>query len=108
MKTQEVLTCNTDDTSMRSPIQGWTFECPSEVNETFRLSKRDGTDYLSPSDIPVGMIPSGNRYNTLYATVLHALGDGWRLLAPPKEYTETNSEGYPYTVVEWWLVREEA
>jgi hypothetical protein len=107
MKYQDVFVCNTSEPNVRAAIEGWTFEQPEEVDLTYKMLRKErNPKYPSHNYVPVGLIASGNRYNTLYTTVLHALGDGWRLLAPPQEHTETNAEGYPYKVYEWWLVRD--
>ena len=42
-----------------------------------------------------------------YETILHALADGWRLLAPPVEITNFIVEGeYITGYYDWWLVKD--
>lgn len=77
-KCQQVLIVVTGKDSLRSPIEGWTCEDPN-------VGVRD----------PVGVTPPAG-FNYTYPTVLHALGDGWQLLASP-------SYGSRFFV--WWLTR---
>lgn len=100
---QKVLIVTTERSSMRSDIQGWTFENGNDVIEAF--TKRIGTEfeYEHINEIPVGMIGGTYKaYAICYKTVLHAIGDGWKLLAPPQEYKESNLQ----TMYEWWLVKD--
>lgn len=93
---QRVLIVSTYSNRLRGEIIGWTYEDGDEVlNTVRRLGRYDRLD------IPVGMISSGSLYKPSYPTVLHAIGDGWKLLAPPQEYKEGGKTCY-----EWWLVRE--
>lgn len=97
---QRVLIVSTYSNRLRGEIFGWIYEDGDQVlNTVRRLGKYDRTD------IPVGMISSGMISGGLsklsYPTVLHAIGDGWKLLAPPQEYKEGGKTCY-----EWWLVRE--
>lgn len=62
---QKVMSCTTQRADMRAPIDGWTFE--------------DGDLVVAGKMIGY----TGSPIYPCYATVLHAIGDGWRLLAPP-------------------------
>jgi hypothetical protein len=42
---------------------------------------------------------------TNYPTVFHALGDNWRLLAPPNEHM-ADWDGYKVKLCTWWLVKD--
>lgn len=79
MKIQEVLIVTSRGSTLRSEIIGWTREDPSK----FVPGK------------PIGYTPSAN-FRKHYDTVMEALAEGWRLLAPPTGVDE-------YFV--WWLVR---
>lgn len=102
---QKIMVCHTSGptgASIRSTIYGWFFEDGNEVVKEF--GKRSDKHY-QPNDIPVGLIPDGKF--PLYPTVLHAIGDGWKLLSPPikKNYSRIHEdENTEYH--EWWLVKE--
>lgn len=98
---QKVLTVSTGRCSMRSDIEGWTFEDGGAVHEAFcqRIGTENEYDHLV--DVPVGLINGGRRNFPYYPTVLHAIGDGWKLLAPPQRYLENLNYMY-----EWWLVKD--
>jgi len=93
---QKLLNCITHESTVRSTIQGWTFEDSDEVNEASAARY-----YQEPNTIPVGFIRSGLERYPCYPTVLHAMGDGWKLLAPP---TESKVDDLP--IFDWWLVRD--
>jgi len=99
---QKVLIVSTSSDRLRDEIVGWTYENGDAVMEAVYKSNSNGYDQL---DIPVGLIgsaSSGNLFFPKYPTVLHAIGNGWKLLAPPKEYKEVNGQTY----YEWWLVKD--
>lgn len=98
----KVLICTTLTPDLRSECVAWSYEDSSNVLTEFERQQRvNPGKYSAPNQIPVGLIPSGVKRGSSYAypTVLHALGDGWRLLAPPQP-----SDG-PESSVEWdwWL-----
>jgi hypothetical protein len=102
---------------MRAEIVSWSSENGNCVNDAFH--DRIGTkyEYKHVFDIPVGLM-GGIKYMAVnYPTVLHAIGDGWKLLAPPTKYTEkqckVNDEDQDgdelYVDVEcfeWWLTKD--
>ena len=79
---QQVLNVGTIQASMRAPIDALTEEDPG----------------LYVVGRPIGFTPSP-RFPR-YKTVLEAMADGWRLLAPPS----LADDG----LWDWWLVREVA
>lgn len=80
MNRQQVLTIITIGPNLRSMAEGWSCEDPT----LFRPGE------------PIGRTPAP-RFAYTYDTVLAALADGWRLLAPPAKDAG---------MWEWWLVRE--
>jgi hypothetical protein len=96
---QTVLRISTNDSELRSNAIGWSIDSGSRAHMTM-ISM-----FGRPNkDIEVGLIPSVS-YCYTYPTVLHALGDGFRLLAPPtKHIINSITETYEW---EWWLVRDE-
>lgn len=94
---QQVLTMTTKRPDLRSEAIGWSAEDPSKLKW----------------GQPIGMTPGfGERYS--YETPMHALADGWRLLAPPEEgerrVEDRADDGTPrelvYDETSWWFVRE--
>lgn len=73
---QKILTMLTCVPDLRSSADGWGME----DGDMIRLDK------------PIGL--SGSPNCPCYKTPLHAIGDGWRLMAPPVK------DGKYYT---WWL-----
>lgn len=89
MKTfQQVLVMATKDATLRSEATGWGPLEDGKVAHSYVDSY--------PSHDKVGMIPGPKAWYS-YPTVLHALGHGWKLLAPPLQQEDE---------YEWWLVRE--
>jgi hypothetical protein len=77
---QAVLVIVTERDSIRAEAVGWGHE--------------DGRNVVPGK--PIGFTPAG--HGTLPDCPLRALGDGWRLLAPPV------ASGAEW---EWWFVRDE-
>jgi hypothetical protein len=119
---QKVLTMMTERNTIRADVMGWGNEDGNAVLDTWAMYRREerippgGKSYNHPNDIPVGMISGsiGKHRVPFYPTVLHALGDGWKLLAPPIEFEEDrfkedehgNEVKYKLTCYEWWLVKD--
>jgi hypothetical protein len=61
----------------------------------------DDGDLVQPG--PIGRTP-GPRFAHSYGTPLHAIGAGWRLLAPP---LPPEDEDDPMDGYDWWLVRDD-
>lgn len=82
-------------------------EQPSVRSDTIGFSAEDGD--LVQLGAPIGL--SRSLWVENYHTPLHAIGDGWRLLAPPVPFEEnrqnpkTNQE-YTVTCYEWWLIKD--
>ena len=97
---QKVLNVSTPSNSIRADIYGCGYEDGDLVKEYHgRYSQK--YHYLN---FPVGLV--GAPKFPLYPTVLHAIGDGWKLLAPPQETTWTNSDGEKIPEWSWWLVKD--
>ena len=99
---QKVLTMTTSGGTLRSKVISWGHEDGDAVGKSFR--ERLGTEhqYSHANLMPVGLI-GGSIDCPAYATVLHALGDGWKLLSTPSEteYRINNEISWS-----WWLVRD--
>jgi hypothetical protein len=97
---QSVLRMSTKGSGLRDEAQGWKQESGKEA--CIEMLKRS-----SPS-IHVGFIASCTE-NCSYPTVLHALGAGFKLLAPPTKHllmaaSECEAAQYEWN---WWLVKDE-
>lgn len=84
---QKILIMSTDGETLRDANIGYSCDDGDLMAETIR--KRG-------LQVPVGYAPGMNI--PFYATPLHAIGDGWRLLAPPLAY---NKDRY-----EWWFTKD--
>jgi hypothetical protein len=100
---QKVLCVSTLENSMRSQIQSWDYEDGNAVTEAFLNRFGTNGEYSHPSDMPVGLI--GNSKIILHPTVLHALGSGWKLLAPPESY-DLIIDDTIRQMWQWWLVKD--
>lgn len=97
---QKVLCVSTCDDNLRSTIDGWGWEDGDLVHQGLTELPK-----YNKLNIPVGLIRSGNI--PCYPTVLHAIGDGWKLLAPPTKFSyTTHSDGPEITGYSWWLVKD--
>jgi hypothetical protein len=85
---QKVLIMTTHSNSLRSKAVGWTHQ---------------DADLVKPG--PIGNTPAPTPY-AAHPTPMHALADGWRLLAPPKPYETTTFVGTLQTEWEWWFVKD--
>ena len=88
---QEVLEVITKGAGLRSEAVGWTLASGVSAHQV--MLEQGLTCH-------VGFIGSPRVWYA-YPTVLHALGDGWKLLAPPRDCVEYGQPFY-----EWWLVRD--
>jgi hypothetical protein len=92
----QVASVSTHDTSLRSAIDGWTFE------DACLLVRRALS--WSPGKIFIGDTPSPKDI-PLYTCILEMLADGWELLGPPQR-EEWESDGRRHEQWSWWLQRE--
>lgn len=97
---QKVLSMTTSGRDLRSEVDGWSME------------DGDLVVWSSPRypDAPVGLTP-GPIKKYWPKTPLHALGDGWKLLAPPEPVMSDDGSIYKddngKTYFNWWFVRDE-
>ncbi len=83
-----VLNMATKTDDVRSEAVGWT--C-------------NDSSLLIPNK-PIGMTP-GVKFDYAYPTVMHAMHDGWKMLAPPEKFITPTDNG----LIEgwyWWLVKD--
>ncbi len=87
MTYQKIMIMQTSRSDPRSSADGWTLE--------------DG--FLARHHIgnPVGRIRSC--WDHAPETPLHALGEGWRLLAPPARFEIENDDKTTNVLWEWWF-----
>lgn len=102
---QKIMTCTTEKPSMRAAIVGWSFEDGNKVMETYCNAIGTKDVYKNINEIPVGCINSGILEQCSYPTILHALGDSWKLLVPPERYKEKHYSKGIIDMYEWWLVK---
>jgi len=102
---QKVLWMSTNRSSIRDECNGWGYNDGNAVRDAFVDRLGTKYEYAYMNDIPVGLVrswsPSSGQPPRSYPTVLHALADGWKLLAPPTKYKEGSVIQY-----EWWLVKD--
>jgi hypothetical protein len=103
---QEILIMTTEKRDMRAEVVGWSSADGNCVSAAFCSRIGTKNEYASRNDIPVGLCGGMMYHPPSYPTVLHAIGQGWKLLAPPVEYMETGNDGMTKENYEWWLVRD--
>jgi hypothetical protein len=90
----QVASVSTNDATLRSEIEGWTFEDADLLVHRAGPSGKLFIGYTpSPKDIP------------LYTCILEMLADGWELLAPPQRET-WEADGTQHVQWGWWLTRK--
>lgn len=94
----QVASVSTNTATVRSEIDGWSFEDASLLVKRSH-SSNEGKLFIgytpSPKDIPH------------YTCVLEMLADGWELLGPPQKESWTNDEtGKSCEQWCWWLQRK--
>jgi hypothetical protein len=92
----QVANVSTDRPTVRSEIDGWTFEDAS------LLVRR--SHHSNPGKIFIGYTPSPKDIPH-YGCVLEMLADGWELLSPPERETWT-AGGVEREQWSWWLQRK--
>ncbi len=95
MPYQTVLVMSTKGPELRSEAIGWTLNSGLMAHQ--EIERRRNWDFH------VGMI-GAPRQGYCFPTVLHALGMGYKLLAPPIAAPWTSELSNEY---EWWLVKDE-
>lgn len=88
---QKILMMTTEGSSLRSSVDSWDHE--------------DGDAAVDKLHSPVGLI--GSNEPIWSPTPLHALGHGWRLLAPPtenKNYLTNPMAGKKY--FDWYFTKD--
>lgn len=102
---QKIMSCSTPDSGLRSACDSWGFEDGDAVDKAYTERLGGPHHYRHPNLVPVGLIGGGLGRFPCYPTVLHAIGDGWKLLSPPSRCT-TVIDGKEIVSFEWWLVRD--
>jgi hypothetical protein len=92
----QVATVTTPDRTMRSEIDGWTFE------DAALLVRRSHPS--SDGKIFIGYTP-GPRDIPYYTCILEMLADGWELLGPPQQ-EGWEADGKHHVQWGWWLQRK--
>lgn len=92
----QVASVSTNGATVRSEIEGWTFE------DAGLLVKRAHDS--NPGKIFIGYTPSPKDIPH-YGTVLEMLADGWELLGPPERET-WEADGKQHEQWNWWLQRK--
>lgn len=102
---QKILSLGTASCSLRANVESWGWE----DGDCVAIAYTDHVSKYSYMNLPVGLIRSWVEPPNKaphYPTVLHAIGDGWKLLAPPQDTSWVNSDGVKITEFSWWLVRD--
>lgn len=98
---QKILKMSTNGDSVRSTAHGWGAEDGDIASNDIALAMESNSNYRSSKDVPVGMIHWYKGYCT-YPTPLHAIADGWKLLAPPS----CSEEYIAMKEYSWWFVKD--
>ena len=93
----QIASVATRDASVRSEIDGWTFE------DARLLVKRSNPS--NEGKLFIGYTPSPKDIPN-YTCVLEMLADGWELLGPPQKESWPIGEGTPREQWGWWLQRK--
>lgn len=95
---QKILIMSTMTSSLRSEAVGWSAEDGDEAAK-----------YSGEPNRPVGLMGFYKGFYS-FATPYHALGRGWKLMIPPKEYQENcmqqDGTSKPVTMWEWWFTKD--
>jgi len=100
---QSILRMSTSGFGCRAKATGWCLE--SGLEAMLEMHRR-GDGVKKDRSIAVGLLPS--QKPVLYPTILHALADGFKLLAPPTKDVLMGATDEAATYEwNWWLVRDE-
>ena len=86
----------TENDSLRAEADGYNMEDGDCVHEAALANS------IVDEDVSTVYIDHGHDY-TKYLTPLHALSNGWRLMAPPFHYTWTDIDGKFVNSYVWWF-----
>jgi hypothetical protein len=102
---QKVLTMVTQGAgqgALRDQAVAWDMEDGNKVKET--AEKYSGRKSVLFEHKDIGLVNRGI-YPT-YSCPLAAIGDRWKLLAPPRDITDIFAQGQTnYDYFEWWFVK---
>lgn len=92
---QQIASVCTPAATLRSTIDGWSFEDASLlVHRRFPENRKLCIGLTpSPKDIPY------------YTCCLEMVADGWELLGPPQREEWTSDDGLKHEQWHWWLKR---
>jgi hypothetical protein len=93
----QVASVATDRPTVRSEINGWSFE------DSALLVRRSSPS--SNGKIFIGYTPSPKDI-PFYTSILEMLADGWELLGPPEHEEWTTEDGKQHEEWSWWLQRK--
>jgi hypothetical protein len=97
---QKVLIMGTYSEDLRGEADSWSMEDGDNVVWSTEIYP----------DAPIGLTPGVYR-KYLPKTPLHALADGWKLLAPPRQFLNDDGSIFRYAHGKaewvWWFVRDE-
>jgi hypothetical protein len=95
---QKILIMLTDGSDPRSAADGWTMECGFTAERD--LMQAQARQKFKESPTPVGLIGHAKEFY-LFATPLHAMAAGWRVMHRPKKHKANSKTGEDQW--EWWL-----
>lgn len=93
----QIACVSTSRETVRSEIDGWTFEDARLLVKKAHASM--------PGKIFIGYTPSPTNIPS-YTSVLEMLADGWELLGPPACETWKSDDGEQHEQWSWWLQRK--
>lgn len=105
---QKILIMSTEGNGeLRAEAVGWSAEDGAELN--WALCDSETSKKYNERNLPVGYIGTLKEHYC-FQTPLHALGNGWKLMAPPSERMSdrwTKEKGlHGIKCQEWWFSKE--
>jgi hypothetical protein len=95
MSMQKILIMETLDRGIRSSAYGWDIECGETALQDLSAKIHE---HRSFNRVPVGFAGRPGGLSHTHATPLHAMANGWHLMAPPIKHI-TDERDY----FEWWF-----